>query len=375
MHKHRRWLIAGSTILAILLIATGTVFYLTGGYEKWRDEQSLADACDGAISKGDARSALGSKRVYTRPKGDLDFVFSNIDEGRIAKCVLKNRDSGETVVIQVSRLPTESMDVTRQYVHQFLDEAGYGTVPIGGGWRGSMIFNRGSLRGAVELACGNQKGKTLLVNFQTVYPSPDEPGLDSQQRADDRAGFARLLTSTASTAADKYDCDASLGRPVDDVAPDPVRNPVPLDKAKGTCAPVAALRDGAGRVGAVSVTDAPTDPTTPAEDCYLNDAQGTPLYRLTALYGPLADMARAKSTDFDPTSKKAAEFQEKYHRGFGSAQCGAQQGRAFYRLGTIHRGVGERTVKNPDVEFERAALKAFAEQSAKTHGCDNLQLP
>ncbi|PAU47600.1 hypothetical protein [Streptomyces albireticuli] len=373
MPKRRRWLIAGSAILALLLTA-GAAFYMTGGYEEWRDDRSVSSACEGVVSKQDAQSALGSRRIYTRPEKELDFIFGNMAEGRITKCVLKSRDSGENVVVQVSRV-SGSTDVRAHYAHQFVDTPGYGTVPVGGGWRGSMVFHDDSLQGSVELACRNQKDRSLLVSARTLYSPRDEPGLDSQQRADDRAGFARLLTSTASAAADKYDCDASLGRPVDDVAPDPVRNPVPLDKAKGICAPVAALRDGAGRVGAVSVTDAPTDPTTPAEDCYLNDAQGTPLYRLTALYGPLADMARAKSTDFDPTSKKAAEFQQKYHRGFGSAQCGAQQGRAFYRLGTIHRGVGERTVKNPDVEFERAALKAFAEQSAKTHGCDNLQLP
>ncbi|MFH8790867.1 hypothetical protein [Streptomyces roseoverticillatus] len=33
------------------------------------------------------------------------------------------------------------------------------------------------------------------------------------------------------------------------------------------------------------------------------------------------------------------------------------------------------TVKDPDPRFERAALKAFAEQSAKTHGCRDLKIP
>ncbi|MFD0382495.1 hypothetical protein ACFQ2B_08930 [Streptomyces stramineus] len=98
-------------------------------------------------------------------------------------------------------------------------------MPIGSGWHGSLVFLRDSLQGAVELTCRNQKDKTLLVNFKTVHTGYNQPQLDSQQRADDRAGFARLVTSTAGGLADKYGCDAPLGKTVGSVAPDPVRNP------------------------------------------------------------------------------------------------------------------------------------------------------
>ncbi|MEU7108178.1 hypothetical protein ABZ951_24510 [Streptomyces sp. NPDC046215] len=372
MHKRRRWLIAGSAVLVFLVAIAGTAFYFTGGYEKWRDERSLAGACEGVLSKDDVRAALGSDRVHAQSGEKLNYIFSNLEKDRITKCVLESRGSGENVVINAG-WATRDTDVRWHYAHLFLDEGGYGTVPIGSGWHGSLVFLRDSLQGAVELTCRNQKDKTLLVNFKTVHTGYNQPQLDSQQRADDRAGFARLVTSTAGGLADKYGCDAPLGKTVGSVAPDPVRNPAPLDKSRGICAPVVRLGGGAEQAGAVTASDAPTDPTTPAEDCYLNNAKGYPLYRLTALYGGLAEKGRAESTWSDPAAD--AEFQERSHRGFGTAQCGDGKS-AYYSLTAPYTSLEEgRTVKNPDPQFERAALKAFAEQSAKTHGCHGLRLP
>ncbi|MFD0382494.1 hypothetical protein ACFQ2B_08925 [Streptomyces stramineus] len=102
MHKRRRWLIAGSAVLVFLVAIAGTAFYFTGGYEKWRDERSLAGACEGVLSKDDVRAALGSDRVHAQSGEKLNYIFSNLEKDRITKCVLESRGSGENVVINAA---------------------------------------------------------------------------------------------------------------------------------------------------------------------------------------------------------------------------------------------------------------------------------
>ncbi|MEU8549633.1 hypothetical protein AB0C81_22030 [Streptomyces roseoverticillatus] len=358
-----RRLITIFTVPVCLLFVAGGAFYFSGGYESWRDERSLNAACEGLLSKEDARSVSGGSRVYARQDHQFDYLFSG-DHAPIANCVLKDRDARSILAVDI-HWGSKAQTATRTLQFQLQQNTRTGAVPIGAGWPGSIASDDDHPFGIVELTCRNKQNESLLVTSQVLYLKADD---------ENRAGLARFTASTAKNAAEKLGCDAAVGRTTSSVAPDPARNRVPLDKVTGTCAPVVALGEAVRRAGATSVGDAPSDPHTLAEGCYLNDARGRQLYRMTASYGSLAENVRRESGEFDVTDDSG--FDEKAHRGYGSAQCGDSPKRSFYTLKPIMVSLAEGlAVKNPDPQFERAALKAFAEQSAKTHGCRDLKLP
>ncbi|MFF7729582.1 hypothetical protein [Streptomyces sp. NPDC008001] len=359
-----RRLITVFAVLVCLLFVAGGTFYLSGGYESWRDERSLKAACKGLLSKEDARSVSAGSRVYAMQDHQFGFLFPE-DHADITNCVLKDRDAHSVLAVDI-HWNSKARTATRTLQYQLQQDTRTGIVPIGAGWPGSIAADDDQLFGIVELTCRNKQNEGLLVTSQALYIKADD---------ESRAGLARFTTSTAKNAAEKFGCDAPVGRAVtSSVAPDPVRHRVPLDKATGVCAPVVALSEGVRRAGATSAGDAPSDPHTLAEGCYLNDAHGYQLYRLTASYGSLAENVRRAAREFDVTDDSG--FDEKAHRGYGSAQCADSSTRSFYTLKPIMVGPGKGlTVKNPDPQFERAALKAFAEHSAKTHGCHDLKLP
>ncbi|MCF3104585.1 hypothetical protein IPZ58_23765 [Streptomyces roseoverticillatus] len=358
-----RRLITVFAVLICLLLVAGGAFYLSGGYESWHDERSLNAACKGLLSKEDARAVSGGSRVYAKQDHQFDYLFSE-DHAHITNCVLKDRDARSIVTVDV-HWGSKTQAATRTLQSQLQQDTRTGAVPIGAGWPGSIASDGDQLFGIAELTCRNKQNESLFVASRVLYLKADD---------ENRAGLGRFTTSTAKNAAEKLGCDAPVGKATSSVAPDPARNPVPLDKVTGTCAPVAALGEGVRRAGATSAGDAPSDPHTLAEGCYLNDARGHQLYRLTASYGSLAENVRREAREFDVTGDSG--FDEKIHRGYGSAQCGDSPKRSFYTLKPIMVSLAEGlAVKNPDPQFERAALKAFAEQSAKAHGCRDLKLP
>ncbi|MEV4501336.1 hypothetical protein [Streptomyces klenkii] len=362
--RPRRLMTVFAALVCLLLVAGGA-FYFTGGYESWRDERSLSSACKGLLSKEDARSVTQGSRVYAKQDHQFDFLFSEGNGGgRVTDCVLKDRDARSVVTVDIhwtskSHAPMKTLPV------QLQQNTRTGVVPIGADWPGSIASDDGQLFGIVELTCRNKQNESLLVATRVLYLDADD---------ENRAGLARFTTSTAKKAAAEFGCDASMGKATGNVAPDPARKRVPLGKVTGTCAPVVALAEGVKQSGAVSAGDAPSDPHTLAEGCYLTDDHGNQLYRLTASYGTLAEIVRHEARELDATSDSG--FDDKKHHGYGSAQCADSSKRSLYTLKPVIRGANMGlTVKDPDPRFERAALKVFAEQSAKTHGCRDLKIP
>ncbi|WP_424891678.1 hypothetical protein [Streptomyces sp. XH2] len=360
-----RRLITISAALVGLLLVAGGAFYFSGSYENWRDERSLSAACKGLLSKEDTRSVLGGRQAYAQQDHQFDYLFSKDgNNGRIADCVLKGRKAHSVVAVDV-RWSSKTRAPLKTLASELQQNPRTGTVPMGSGWPGSIASDDDQLFGIVELTCRNKPDESLLVSSRVLYLDADD---------ESRAGLARFTTVAAKNAAERVGCDAAVGKDIGNVAPAPDRNPVQIGKATGTCAPVIALGAGAEQAGAVSAADAPSDPHAPAEDCSLTDAHGNQLYQLTASYGSLAENMRRGSREFEATDESG--FNEEGHRGYGSAQCATSGKRSFYTLKAVSRGAGKGlTVKAPDPHFERAALKAFAEQSAKTHGCRDVKLP
>ncbi|MEV4435062.1 hypothetical protein [Streptomyces sp. NPDC049555] len=354
MNRRRAVTASVALICAVVLISAGW-FYFSGAYDRWSDGRSLAEACDGALDAGEVRAALGSDAL--RGGAGQPDLLTDGETGRITICRVKDRISGQAVDVDVhwgSRM-TAAATALR---HRFVKDPRIAAVPVGNGWHGAVVSDDGELYGAVELACSNKRGESLIVNLHTRENTKDP---------DQRRNVARLATSAARSAAQHYDCASQPGKPVERISPDPVRHPVPLTQTKGTCAVVVRDAEPAKKAGAVSVAEAPTDPDTPAEDCYLRNAEGMGLYRLTALYGNFANGPRHGS---ERDLAGDSGFGEGARYGYATAACPRDKERSLY---VITAPVW--TNRSPDSEFAHAALKAFAEESARNHGCTDVRMP
>ncbi|WP_064273603.1 hypothetical protein [Streptomyces sp. RTd22] len=365
----RRRLGIGSAIAACLLAIAGGTFYFTGSYAKWRDGRSLNEACGGVVPKDEVRTALGSAHV--RAESDTTRYFPSGEEGRITNCYVEDPDNGKTITVDL-HWASKAERVASAIKHEFLTTVGGAAVPMGRGWPGTVVSDEG-LYGGVELGCRNKKGESLLVS---TFAFDDL--LDPENPDEGRGAFARVTSGIAKNAAEKYDCDTQSGDAIKKIAPNPLRNPTPIAQAEGTCSAVAKL--DLKRRNLESVTEAPADPTSPAEDCYLNNAKGEPVYRLTALYGSFAKSVRYKSSSFELHNSLGAGEDSgadaKTHRAYRNARCPEGLDTGLYTLSGLSWSTqSEPSLKEPDPAFERAALKAFAQQSAKRHGCTGLQTP
>ena len=107
-----------------------------------------------------------------------------------------------------------------------------------------------------------------------------------------------------------------------------------------------------------SVSEAPADPASPAEDCYLRNAQGDPVHRLTALYGSFAKSVRYKSSSFKLHDSLGAGEDSgadpKTHRAYGNARCPEGLDTGLYTLsGLFWSTQSEPSSQKPDPAFER----------------------
>ncbi|KUJ63999.1 hypothetical protein ACZ90_63520 [Streptomyces albus subsp. albus] len=353
---HRRRLITGATAVACLLVVSGGVFYFTGGYDSWRDDRSLSSACKGVLDAGALRSALDSDEVRAH-QGAVHFPDS--EAGLLTHCQVADRNGDGSIEIAV-RWGSKAERMPEALHHQSLDDIGIVAVPIGRKWPGSVVSDGRWLSGAVELTCRNKPNERLVVNVHELL---------STARHDTRTHLARVATTTAANAADEFGCDARLGGPVERVAPGTEWKPVPMSKASGSCAALNTLASHAGRQGAHAVLEGPKDPDALVEDCYLAGDKSTPIFRFTALYGTFAENTREKPETLSPVPGDSGQESP---RAWATAPC--QGGpKALYTVTTVPHGEPKSRSEVP--EFERQALKAFAERSAELHGCEKPQTP
>ncbi len=342
----------------VALIAAGW-FYFSGAYDRWRDGRSLAEACDGLLDVDGVRAALDSDDV--RGMGGQQEYLTDGETGRITLCRVKDRTGDQSVKVDV-HWGSKMTAAAAALRHQFVRDPRITAVPIGHGWRGAVVSVDKVLYGAVELGCTNKHDESLIVNLYTF---------ENAKIPEQRRNFARLATSVARSAAQHVGCASKPGKLVQQISPEPAKTAVPLTRSKGTCAPAVRDTEAARRTGVVSVTEAPADPDAPAEDCYLVDAAGKELYRLTALYGPFANGPRHGSSA--GLAGDSGAFGEEGNRyGYATAQCPGDKERSLYVIAT---SPWENRDPDRDPEFAQSALKSFAQESAKNHGCTDLRLP
>ncbi|MGY0058319.1 hypothetical protein ACWY4P_17490 [Streptomyces sp. LZ34] len=383
--RRRLW---GLAAVAVALAAlAGTAVWLAGS-----DDRALDEACDGVLAKDEVRAVLGDGEISVsnrtkgtfhanaNAKGDGDSAGEDAGEGDedqantlAVRCEVTAHGKGSVrVTIAGAPRPRTTYGVGGMYTS--MPERDTLAVPLGHGWSG--LFGTDNVRQddnedgeattAVLLDCA-KGGTSLLITVETKLGGAtlDDPAA--------RPDFVRTATATAKAANDHWGCGARLGKPVRTVGL-PVNEDEyePLLGAKGTCAgvPTAAR-------SAVSTARETARDRAPREACALGARDGSPRYRLDAYFGPYAEETRDEYAgglaEDGPTPAELPSGRLGKSAYWASASCPDSGEDALFLVRAD--GTEDDTRRKPDLAYERAALRAFAERSARNHGCGTPTTP
>lgn len=395
---------AAGAVLALALVAGG-YFWFSGGYDRWVAQRLLGGACDGVLPAAEVRDVLGDGPFGDETRDRVDGELS--DASLRADCtIVRDTEAGPapagSVKVNVRAVPERVAKddddpaarerrrdaFTGEYDGVYPDV--YGSLPpvaVGPGWNGLFTADGSSdeatVTTSVLLDCARGRGGLLV----TVGTKVEGAAMDDPRQ---RTAFARIATATAANASGHWGCDADLGKPPRTV-PLPVNaeESVPLGDAAASC------RGLPGRGSEVTRAWEGSRRGTPVERCVLGSGSvtrgGLPVagspsdvsgqYRLTASYGPYAQDERYRYQDHYsylersrlPGGKSSGRLPDGGY--WVSAACEKGGERALFSVAPPGSGSPsyeqdeKERVKPAERAYQRAVLKAFAEGSAKTHGC------
>ncbi|MFI0729886.1 hypothetical protein ACH4S9_12740 [Streptomyces sp. NPDC021225] len=373
--RRRRWGL-GAAVLALAAL-TGTIVWTAGS-----DDRALDAACDGVLAADEVRAVLGDGEisVSNRTKGtfDADLEADRKSEEGVAntlsvQCEVKGDGKGR-VKVTIAGAPRPHTRYGLAGTYTSVPGGSTLAVPLGHGWSG--LFGTanerpdgredGKATTAVLLDCV-KGGTSLLITVETelIGVTLDDPAA--------RPDYVRTATATAEAANDHWGCGARLGKPVDTVGL-PVNEDEyePLLGADGTCEGVPTASRSAVSTARETARD-----RAPRESCALGARDGSPRYRLDAYYGPYAEEARAEySADRgldgpNPSEEPSGRLGQSAYWASASCPDNAEDALFLVRADSTK----DNTRREPDLSYERAALKAFAEASARSHGCGAPDTP
>ncbi|MET7361746.1 hypothetical protein ABZS76_25300 [Streptomyces sp. NPDC005562] len=352
--------------MTLFVVAGVGWFFIGGGFAKWRDGPSLADACDGTVAVDQVRALLKTDDVTGKTKHTSRGRSSADESGPPVMCWLDGPGGfKQRAFVEMEwRSKAWSPEIVSgrrgsSYVTQF-------STPITGGWSGMMTPADDQATATVVLRCRNTTGPRAgdsLSLFATSW------GGRPFKEAAQRVRLARFATQTAQAAASEYGCDARFGSRVKRVAPlkySSETNPdAPvLARAGGTCAGV--------RAGwLITRAQGTATAEAPVEDCLLLDDHGRTRFRLSAYYGTFADDQRLKTRstrdhrEFSDTSPLRTDFVYR-----AEANCPGSPRQAVLVIDYLAVNDDDK----PQRRYARAALEDFAERSAARHGCTDTKL-
>ncbi|AZQ37800.1 hypothetical protein EJ357_33660 [Streptomyces cyaneochromogenes] len=368
--------IALRAITALVATAVAVFGYLAahGDFQRWKDESALDGACGGLLDRNVVRSVLGPGSVEAE---DEDWG----GDGWVAVCKV-HVDGGGTAYIRILDTAYAGQSPDSLYTGPAGGDAL--SVPVGHGWTGLFgadpdpveadedLFGADDaeeVTASVVLECteaGSVKG--LYVTVETEL----DKTLDNPVN---RPEFVKIATSTAAKASKARRCDAELGKPVRDLdLPVNEDEYKPLDTADGTCS-------GIPTAPGVSIATETARGDAPYEVCRLAGADLSKRYVLAAEFGPLAQESFVNYQEFGGEEDLPSPDVPAHDRDTGglrswtTAKC--PDGLALFTLLPTSERADERkaTASDPGLAYERAALRAFAERSARAHGCSSPVKP
>ncbi|MEU8953021.1 hypothetical protein AB0C93_01815 [Streptomyces sp. NPDC048518] len=353
--------------MTLFVVAGAGWFFIGGGFAKWRDGPSLADACDGTVAVDQVRALLKTDDVTGKTKHTTLGRSSADESGPPVMCWLDGpRGFKQRAYVKMewrSKAWGPNIDAGRR-------DGAYTrlSAPITGGWSGMMTHAGDQATAAVVLRCRNTTGPRVgdsLSLFATSW------GGRPFKEAAQRVRLARFATQTARAAAREYGCDARFGSRVERIAPleyglEEYPDAPALARAGGTCAGV--------RAGwLITRAQGTATAEAPVEDCLLLDDHGRIRFRLSAYYGTFADDQRLKTRstkslrEYSDTSPLRTDFVYR-----AEATCPGSPRQAVFVID--YRARSDSDDDKPQRRYARAALEDFAERSAARHGCTDTKL-
>ncbi|MHA7961820.1 hypothetical protein ACX9I7_29165 [Streptomyces sp. L500] len=349
--------------LGMLFVGAGAYLYF-GGYTDWQTSRSLKGACQGILPRGDLTRLLSSD--------DLRGTKERIPEakaGWLDGCAVEAQGKGGgTAEFSVGWADEVGQPLSALGRRDF---AGFNGVaaPLGGGWPGTLS-GYGSVVDLSTLLRCRAKNKSLLVSARWYRGSTESPSNDVKAYR----ALAAATTRTALRAAERWGCEAAQ-------APDPAQTPAQpprpdrdasdLSQAVGACRPLTALAPKLAEHGVHMAVETPASDSL-IEDCYLLDGKRSPIYRLSAYYGPYArDLV---STHGWGGAHGRAGAEERSDFAWATADCASFFGTARFTSAVVYRSDASAATA-ADIDLQRQLVSAFAKDAASRHHCSSLETP
>ncbi|MCX5395258.1 hypothetical protein [Streptomyces sp. NBC_00094] len=346
--RRRRRIRLAAGLTAGAVVVAGGLFWLSGGWGAWRHDRALDSACDGTLAADPVRELSGGAEVTAETRLGRSFW----------QCMVSEVDDEEGGRIDLRVTISDARD------HLASLEAARTDAPLGHGWTGGFAFDpdqerRGQATATVMLDCDGEADSGVVAEVRARIDRADFG------RPEDRAGLTSVLTRTATAYARQTGCQATEGEPVRKV--DTSVNAWdyrPFASASGSCAGIVDARTAA-RWGVRTVVETASGPK-PVEGCTLGGLRGAPLYTFTASYGPALNWSERERLE-DLTGRPTGDAADgRYVRW---ADCPGAAERAAYVVAPDDSELGRASDLVLDHAGLRTALSAFAERSAKAHGC------
>lgn len=357
-------------VVALVAAAVAVAGYLQvhGDFQRWSDESALDGACDGLLDRNVVRGVLGA--------GAVEIENERRGAG-LVRCEVHVYGGG---AVEIRILDTSQAG---QYPDSlFTGSQAVFAVPVGHGWSGLFGAGREDVeREDLFSATEYENVTTSLVlkctgtrGPESLYVSVTTKGGTSLDDPAERPEFTRIATSTASRVSKVRNCGAELGKSVSSLGlPVTEDEYEPLGTADGTCSGIPAAHG-------MAIATETARGGAPHERCLLADADHRTRYKLEAYFGTYAQqqlfLAAEDSFEGTPDSDTPAHQRDPGGRmSWTSAKC--PDGQALFTLQPWADGGQRRKYPRSDADlaYERAALRAFAERSAKGHGCSAPATP
>ncbi|MGP3953205.1 hypothetical protein [Streptomyces sp. 7N604] len=369
MAVRRTVLRAVAALCAVAVAVTGYLL-VHGDFQRWSDESALDGACDGLLDRNVVRGVLGPGSVEVkneRPGAGLVSCEVHVHDGGTAEIrIVDTARTGQSWISLYTGPPGASAL----------------SVPVGHGWTGLFGADPDPFGADPDLfeADEDEKVTTSLILECTQASSAEGLSITVETTLDktlddpaNRPEFAKIATSTAANASETRHCGAKLGKPVRSLdLPVNEDEYEPLGTADGTCSGIPAAHG-------VEIATETARRGAPHETCRLADTDLRKRYVLEADYGPYAQERLLGYEENDDEDTPSADTPAHHRDPDGSmswttAKC--PDGRALFTLQADEQNDKRTNPRhNPDLAHERAALKAFAERSAKAHGCSAPATP
>lgn len=351
------------TVALTLVLAGSGVFYFSGAYDDWRGRRALASACEGILAPDETLQALGGKGPAQTSTGDLSLLGNPAQS--LAHCGVTTSAGSAALLFDV-RWGSDANSASLFPGRADLRGVTGSSAPLGGGWPGTISVASGQSRASLALHCSNRKDESLLVSsVLSGSAEPDESGV--------RTALTQATTQAAANAADKFDCTTTPGGPITTAPAEPLITSQPLSQADGTCAPLRSLSSAAADADVPNAMESASQKNAPLADCFLATPDDKPGYGLAATYGPYAKSLKESGP---ADLRKDAGFSKDGNHAWATAQCPGSSERAVFTLWRVLDTDNDAyPVKKPSRGFEKAALTAFAKQSAQQYGCVGVELP